>query len=83
MSRAIRLGTAISPLKVSEMSQSSPRFMVAPTMETKEYTTRNGRTNFSPPRNSIQREPYKPHPMMVLNAKQHMAIAVRMDTQPP
>ena len=50
--------------------------MVAPTMETKEYTTRNGRTNFSPPRNSMQREPYKPHPIMVLNAKQHMANSI-------
>ena len=34
--RAIRLGMAIMPLKVSAMSHSSPRSMVAPTMDTRE-----------------------------------------------
>ena len=34
--RAMRLGMTIMPLKVSEISHSSPRSMVAPTMATKE-----------------------------------------------
>ena len=34
--RAMRLGMTIMPLKVSEMSHSSPRSTVAPTMATKE-----------------------------------------------
>ncbi len=31
----------------------------------------------------MQREPYSPQPMMVENAKQHSATAVKMDAQPP
>ena len=58
--------------------------IVAPRMETKEYTTKKGRTTLSlRQRNAMKREPYSPQPMMVEKAKQHSATAVKMDAQPP
>ena len=61
-----------------------PRSIVAPRMETKEFTTKKGRTTLSlRQRNAIKREPYSPQPMMVEKAKQHSATAVKMDAQPP
>ena len=83
-SRAIRFGILIRPLKVSATLHSRPRSTVAPRMDTKEYTTKNGRTTLSLwHRNAKKREPYRPQPMMVENAKQHSATAVKMDAQPP
>ena len=74
----------IRPLKVSAMLHSNPRSMVAPRMDTKEYTTKKGRTTLSlRHRKAMNREPYKPQPMMVEKANQHSATAVKMDAQPP
>ena len=70
--RAIRFGIAISPLKVSAMLHISPRFAVAPRIATSEYTTINGLITFSENRNSMQRAPYSPHPIVVEKAKQHI-----------
>ena len=83
-SSAMRFGMLIRPLKVSAMLHSSPRSTVAPRMDTKEYTTKKGRTTLSlRHKNAMKREPYRPQPMMVENAKQHSATAVKMDAQPP
>ena len=57
--------------------------MVAPTMATSAYTSMNGLLTREPNKNSMQRVPYNPHPIMVENAKQHMATAVKTDTQFP
>lgn len=81
--RAIRFGSAISPLQVSEMPQINPRSAVAPIIAMQEYTTINGLITFSPKINSIHLAPYSPQPKMVEKAKQQRAIAVKTDTQFP
>ena len=50
---------------------------------TSEYTTINSLITFSENRNSMQRAPYSPHPIVVEKAKQHIATAVKTDTQLP
>ena len=83
-SSAIRFGMLISPLNVSAMSQSSPKSSVAPRIDTNEYITRNGRTTLLLlNRNCTKREPYSPQPIIVENAKQHSATAVKIDDQLP
>ena len=81
--RAIKFGSAISPLQVSEMPQINPRSAVAPIMAMHEYITMNGLITFSPKINSMHLAPYNPQPKMVEKAKQQRAIAVKMDTQFP
>ena len=73
----------ISPLKVSAMLHKRPRSAVAPKIATREYTTINGLMIFAENKNSIQRAPYNPQPIIVEKAKQHMAMAVKTDTQLP
>ena len=65
------------------MSHKSPRSIVAPTIATSEYNTRNGFTAFDLNINSTHLDPYKPQPIMVEKAKQHIATAVKIDTQLP
>ena len=61
-----------------------PRSIVAPRMETKEYTTKKGRTNLvAAAEERDETRAVQPQPMMVENAKQHSATAVKMDAQPP
>ena len=80
----MRFGIDMSPLNVSAMLQSSPRFMVAPTIATSAYTIMNGLMSpRSEDKNSIHLVPYSPQPMIVENAKQQSATAVKIDTQPP
>lgn len=80
---AIRFGMDIRPLKVSAILHSRPRSIVAPRIATREYTTMKGFIILEENKNSIHLAPYSPQPMIVENAKQHMAIAVKMDTQLP
>ena len=77
------MGITIMPLNVSATLQRSPRLIVAPTIATREYTIINPLFTLEPTKNSIHLVPYKPHPRIVENAKQHIAIAVTTDTQPP
>ena len=77
---AIRLGMTMSPLKVSAMLHISPRFIVAPTIAVREYSTMKGMLEREPKRNSIHLVPYSPQPMIVEKAKQHIATAVKIDT---
>ena len=50
---------------------------------TNEYTNIKGLITLEENKNSIQRAPYNPHPIMVENAKQHNATAVKMEIQLP
>ena len=79
----IKFGIAINPLNVSAILQSIPRSTVAPRMATREYTNIKGLITLEENKNSIQRAPYNPHPIMVENAKQHNATAVKMEIQFP
>ena len=54
---AIRFGMTIRPLKVSAMLHISPRFIVAPTIATSEYTTMNGLFALVPNKNSMHLVP--------------------------
>ena len=72
-------GIAIRPLNVSAILQSIPRSTVAPMIATNEYTNIKGLITLEENKNSIQRAPYNPHPIMVETAKQHNATAVKME----
>ncbi len=72
----IKFGIAINPLNVSAILQSIPRSTVAPRMATREYTNIKGLITLEENKNSIQRAPYNPQPMMrAENAKQQRATA--------
>ena len=47
------------------------------------YDSCKGMLEREPKRNSIHLVPYSPQPMIVENAKQHIATAVKIDTQLP
>ena len=79
----IKFGIAINPLNVSAILQSIPRSTVAPRMATREYTNIKGLITLEENKNSIQRAPYNPQPMIVENAKQHRATAVKIEIQFP
>ena len=52
-------------------------------VEVKKKGLTNVQMIFEENKNSIHLAPYKPHPMMVEKAKQHMATAVKTDIQFP
>jgi len=79
----IKFGIAINPLNVSAILQSIPRSTVAPRMATREYTNIKGLITLEENKNSIQRAPYNPQPMIVENAKQQRATAVKIEIQFP
>ena len=82
--KAIKLGILIKPLKVSAMLHNNPRSTVAPNIDTKEYTTKNGFITLSLwNKNETNLEPYNPQPIIVEKAKQHKEIAVKIDAHPP
>ena len=80
---AIRLGMTMSPLKGSAMLHISPRFIVAPTIAVREYSTMKGMLEREPKRNSIHLVPYSHQPMMEEQAKKHITTAVKIDIQLP
>lgn len=52
-------------------------------MATREYTNIKGLITLEENKNSIQRAPYNPQPMIVENAKQQRATAVKIEIQFP
>ena len=73
----------IGAITIPATFQMMPRSMVAPTMETSEYTIRNTRLIRVPSRNSTQRWPYRPQPRMVEKAKQHSTKEARTEANLP
>ena len=57
--------------------------MVAPTMATSEYRNIKGLMTLLEKRNSAHLAPYSPQPRIVEKAKEHRAMAVKIDTQLP